>query len=163
MIKSTYQLIIFAFLLGCSNFEFVYNNLSDNNKIKDKTLLAISGDSTEIFYTYAINKIKNNEKNNLYKLSIASTKVVEAVVIEKDATASKFNIKLNVDYKLLNTNKNCLILEKNFITNSTYDSKSAGYSFGTDLSEKEVLTQAIHSNFDEFLLYLKSFDDKLNC
>tara|TARA_B100000029_G_scaffold45051_3_gene41554 strand:- start:1805 stop:2296 length:492 start_codon:yes stop_codon:yes gene_type:complete len=163
MVKFTYQLIIFGFLFGCSNLEFVYNNVSDNNKIKDKTLLAISGDDTEIFYSYAINKIKNNEKNSLYKLSIVSTKTVEAIVVEKDATASKFNIKLNIFYKLLNTDKNCLILEKNFMTNSTYDSKSAGYSFGTDLSEKEVLTQAIHSNFDDFLLYLKGFDDKLNC
>ena len=163
MIKFTCQLIIFTFLLSCSNFEFVYNNVSDNNKIKDKTLLAISGDDTEIVYAYAINKIKNNEKNSLYKLSIVSTKVVEAVVVEKDATASKFNIKLSIFYKLLNTNKNCLILEKNFMTNSTYDSKSAGYSFGTDLSEKGALTRAIHSNFDEFLLYLKGFDDKLNC
>ena len=62
-----------------------------------------------------------------------------------------------------NKNNNCLVLNKSFVTLSTYDSKSEGYSFGSDLSQKEVLTRNIHSNIDEFLAYLIRSNIELNC
>tara|TARA_B100000686_G_scaffold346913_1_gene434503 strand:- start:1665 stop:2156 length:492 start_codon:yes stop_codon:yes gene_type:complete len=163
MKKIILKLVFFTLLVGCSNFEFVYNDASKSNLIKDETLLAISGDETEIIYSYAINKINNKKNDYTYELSIISTKVVEAVVVEKDATASKFNIELTIFYSLENAKNNCMVLEKSFTTNSTFDSKSAGYSFGTDLSEQEVLIQSIHSNIDDFLLHLNGFEDRLNC
>jgi len=157
------KLLVCFLLFSCSGFEFVYNDASDANKIKGKTYLSVSGDDTEIVYAYAINKIQNNENNHKYALSIKSKKIVEAVVIEKDATASKFNIKLDIFYRLLDNINNCVILEKSFITQSTFDSKSAGYSFGTDLSQKEVLERTIHSNIDEFLLFLIRSEKIFNC
>ena len=49
------------------------------------------------------------------------------------------------------TNYNCVIFEKNILTKNLYDAKSAGYSFGTDLAEKELSTKILHSNIDQFL------------
>ena len=63
--------------------------------------------------------------------------MIEAEVIKTDATASKFMIKHDLKYTLNNANKNCLAFEKNISTINSYDAKSAGYSFGTDLVEKE--------------------------
>ena len=163
MIKKLYQLLICVFILSCSNFEFVYKNVPDVNKIEGKTHLIINGDDTEIIYAYAVNKLKNNESDYIYELIIQSKKIIEAVVVEKDATASKFNIKLDFFYSLSNKNNNCLVLNKSFVTLSTYDSKSGGYSFGSDLSQKEVLTRNIHSNIDEFLAYLIRSDTELDC
>lgn len=163
MLKLFYRSLFVFFLAGCSGFEFVYNDSLETNEIKGKTYLSIGGDNTEIIYAYAINKIQNNNTNNKYNLSINSKKTIEAMVVEKDATASKFNIKLNISYILSNNENNCVILEKNLITNSRYASKSAGYSFGTDLSEEESLVRNIHSNIDEFLSYLFRSEINFNC
>ena len=48
-----------------------------------------------------------------------------------------------------NTN-NCLLIDKKITTESFYDAKSSGYSFGTDLAEKELSTKNLHSNIDRF-------------
>ena len=50
--------------------------------------------------------------------------------------------------------KNCIILEKSISTKNLYDAKSEGYSFGTDLAEKELSTKNLHSIIDQFLNHI---------
>ena len=45
----------------------------------------------------------------------------------------------------------------------SYNSKSAGYSFGTDVSKKEISTKAIHSNINKFLENLNTSILNLDC
>jgi hypothetical protein len=96
-------------------------------------------------------------------LSIVSNGVIEAAVIKADATASKFMIKHDLKYKLDNINKKCTVFEKDILTKNSYDAKSAGYSFGTDLAEKELSTKNIHSNIDQFINELSTKFDYLEC
>ena len=60
-----------------------------------------------------------------------------------DATKSQYNIKV--------------LLSTISIENS-YGAKSAGYSFGTDLAEKELTTKALHSNIDSFVPNLMNIE-----
>ena len=58
---------------------------------------------------------------------------------------------------------NKIIFEKDIITINSYDSKSEGYSFGTDIAEEEVSSINIKSNVDEFfnnLNFINDFDCK---
>ena len=98
-----------------------------------------------------LSKIGKTTSNPAYALSIVSSSSIEAVVIEIAAPASKFMIKHDLKYILSNLNKDCVVVEKKISTNSLYDAKSAGYSFGTDLAEKELSTKNLHSNIDQFL------------
>ena len=72
-------------------------------------------------------------------------------------------IKHDLKYTLNNISKNCMILEKNILTKILYDAKSAGYSFGTDLAEKELSTKNLHSNIDQFISELSINNDYLEC
>ena len=103
------------------------------------------------------------ESNPSYILSIVSSGSIEAAVIEVDATASKFIIKHDLKYTLNSVKKNCVIFERNILTNNLFDAKSAGYSFGTDLAEKELSTKNLHSNIDQFLSELSINYNNLNC
>ena len=164
MIKKILFLVSSLFLLTCcSNFEFVYET-SDffEYKIKEKTLLSINGDNKDIITSYFIGKIGEVEDGPAYVLSIRSTSSIEAAVIEIDATASKFLIEHNLEYILKNVAENCIIFEKNILTNTLYDAKSAGYSFGTDLAEKELSEQNLRSNIDQYLDELRKYKD-LKC
>ena len=44
-------------------------------------------------------------------------------------------------YDLYNINKDCKIIELVVSTKDSYDTKSAGYNFGTDISKKETRTK----------------------
>ena len=142
MAKYILLIIIILFVANCENLEFVYKSSKQVNELKKNTSLIISGDDSDEIYGYITGILESpNTENPNYKLLINSTRIEEAQVIEKDATASKFSIKYNIIYNLDNVNKNCKIMEMIITTKDSYDAKSAGYSFGTDLSKKETNTK----------------------
>ena len=108
-------------------------------------------------------KITKSKLNKMIKEEVG--KLTEAPsVIEKDATASKFNIEYKINYYLKNRKeKNCTIISRSIRTNSSYDSKSEGYSFGSDFSEKEVSIKIIHSNIDDFMHDLSILKTNFSC
>jgi len=163
MIKRIFFIIpLMVLIINCSGFTFVYNDVNFD-KIKEKTLFSISGNNRDIINSYLLSKIGRSESNPTYFLSIVSSESIDAAVIEADATASKFMIKHDIKYTLNNINKKCIIFEKNILTNNLYDAKSAGYSFGTDLAEKELSTKNLRSNIDQFLSELSINYNNLKC
>ena len=151
-------------IISCSNLEFVYNSSFQTiNKINENTLLSIGGDNKDIINSYLLSKIGEAGNNPAYALSIVSSGAIEATVIETDATASKFMIKHDLKYTLNDISKNCIAFEKNILTKNLYNAKSAGYSFGTDLAEKELSTKNLHSNIDQFLNELSINYNNLKC
>ena len=165
MVKRIFFLIpLLVLIISCSDFEFVHR--ADNyyiQKFNEKTLFSISGDNKEIINSHLSSKLGEAGSDPAYILSIVSSGSIEATVVKIDATASKFMIKHNLKYTLNNVKKNCVIFEKNILTNNLYDAKSAGYSFGTDLAEKELSTKNLHSNIDQFISELSINYDYLEC
>ena len=106
--KPILLIVVMLFVANCANFELVYKSHKQIEELKDKTDFTVAGDESGEVYSYIINVLgsKNNVNPN-FKLSINSSSVDEAQVIEKDATASKFSITYTVIYNLYNTNKNC--------------------------------------------------------
>ena len=163
MIKRIFFLIpLLVLIISCSGFEFVYT-IDSFDKIKEKIFFSIRGDNKDIINSYLLNKFGKTGSDPVYILYIVSSGSIEAVVIESDATASKFMIKHDLKYKLNNISKKCAVLEKNILTENLYDAKSAGYSFGTDLAEKELYTKNLHSNIDQFINELSINYDYLKC
>ena len=163
MIKRIFFFIpLLVLIISCSGFEFIYN-IASFDKIKEKTLFSISGDDKDVINSYLLSKIGKAESNPAYALSIVSSGSIEATVIDVDATASKFMIKHDLKYTLNNISKNCIVFEKNILTKILYDAKSAGYSFGTDLAEKELSEKNLYSNIDQFLSELSINYDYLKC
>ena len=154
-----------SIFISCSNFEFVYDYPSSIKNLQNKTLLSLAGDDTDIINSYLLSKLRPlSEKTEYdYILIIYSEKNITASIIEKDATASKFNIEYKINYYLKNRKENCTIITKSIKTNSTYDSKSEGYSFGSDLSESEASTINVHSNIDNFMNDLSVLKTDFSC
>ena len=164
VIKNIIILFFSCFVISCSNLEFVYDYSKGLNNLNKKTSLTIEGDSANIINAYISSKIITKDYNKAqYLLRIISEKTSEASVIEKDATASKYNIKYEVDYIFKNIKEKCIIVREKIITEDTYDSKSAGYSFGSDLSEKSVSTNILQSNIDMFLNNTVLSIDSFSC
>ena len=84
---------LFLFVLNCGGFEFVYKTNINDFLIKDLTDLSVSGDNASDVYGILNNKMGDKEDNfPNFKLLVKSIKDETAVVVKKDATASKYNI-----------------------------------------------------------------------
>lgn len=163
MKKILFILTIFLFLNNCGGFEFVYNTSDNELLLKDTTRIIVDGDEAYRVFILLNDRIGYNEDSPKYKLLVNSIQTETAATIDKDATASKFIIKYLISYDLYNLNKNCKILNKKITTYSTYNAKSAGYSFGTSFSQKESITQNINKNITEFISFIKTFAKINNC
>ena len=163
LVKKILFIFFCIMVVNCSGFEFVYKSAPDALAIKNKTSLVASGDDSEILNNYFISKIGYPNNIAEFQIFAHSTKKIDASVLEKDATASKFTISYLVNYRFENTKENCSIYSTSITNQGSYDSKSAGYSFGTDLSEKEVSEKIIQSNINQFLNSVNSSAINLNC
>ena len=150
MKKNLFVFIILLIISNCAGFEFAYNTNENTFLIKNNTNINVDGEDAHQIYSLLKTKIGDTKDNPKYKLLVKSLKTETASVINKDATASKFIIEFIINYDLYNLYKSCNVLNKEITTSSSYNSKSAGYSFGTSLSEKQSTTLNINKNINEF-------------
>lgn len=164
MKKTSFILIFFLILNSCGSWDYVYKTNKKDFLIKDKTDINIDGDDSDRIHLLLRNIIGENENDfPKYRLLARSIKTETAEAINKDATASKFNIQYSINYILYNLYKNCKIFNKNITTYSTYNVKSAGYSFGTDLSKEESIAQNIEKNIYKFIASLNQLSQRDKC
>ena len=163
MKKTVFILTIVLILNNCGGFEFVYKTNKNDFLIKNTININVDGDDADQVYASLRDMVGDKEDNPKYKLLVNSLKNESAAVINKDATASKFKIKYLINYDLYNLYKNCKVFNKEITTVSTYNTKAAGYSFGTDLSQKESALQNINNNINEFISSLNQLLDIDSC
>ena len=142
-------LFILIFLLGCANLEFVYEK-KDKNILKNSTSLILVGDQKDIVYSKLFSIIGQNIEK-IYILEVNVKEIISKEVIGSDSATSKYNVSHTINYKLTKTKKNCSLLEKKITTTDNYNSKSAGYNFGTDVSKTKTIENNIINNIENFL------------
>jgi len=159
------SLILFLLLLILNNcgFEFAYKTNKGSFLVSNDTAMEVSGDDASQLRVALTNILGDASNSSKYKLRANSTKTESAVSIKKDATASSFKIIYKISYELINLHKNCKIANKTITTESSYNSKSEGYSFSTDLSQKESIEKNINKNINTFLSHLDSSGENIDC
>ena len=140
---------ILFFLFGCTNLEFVYEK-KDKNLLKNSTSLILMGDQKDIVYSQLFNLIGRNIEK-IYILEVDVKEIISKEVIGSDSATSKYNVSHAINYKLTKAKNNCSLLEKKITTTNNYNSKSAGYNFGTDVSKTKTIENNIIHNIENFL------------
>ncbi len=164
MKKNLFLLGLLLILSSCEGLEFVYKTNIDAFFIKNNAEIVVEGDSASQIHAGLRSAIGTNKDDfPKYKIFASSIKTEIAEVIKKDATASKFNIKYLISYDIYNLYKGCRLYLKEISTVSSYNVKSAGYSFGTDLSEKESITNNIDKNISKFIYFLNEIKNVNSC
>ena len=148
---------LLLFLTNCAELEFVYKK-KDSNILEKNTILQVVGDDRDNIYDILLNYLSppNNPK---YKIIVDSSRTDTATVVDTDATASKFSVKYSLLYDFYNLEKKCTVVNKTIVTEDSYDAKSAGYSFGTDLSKQETAIRSLEKNISIFFNDLNKIDN----
>ena len=163
-LKKIFFYTLLIYIVGCSDLRFVYDDSHKNLKdLFENTLVSISGDDSETIRIYIQGKLGAPINRPTYQLIVSSKKEITAAVLDKDATASKIQIKNTSYYSLSNIKKSCVILNKEIETITSYNTKSEGYSFGSDFSENELLEKNLYSNIDMFFDSVILSSINLNC
>ena len=154
-------LFILFFLVGCSNLEFIYDRYYENI-LKDSTSLTLTGDQKNIAYSQLVSLIGKNVED-VYALEVRVKEIISKEVVDSDSTTSKYNVSHTIRYSLIKTKNECSLLEKKITTTSNYNSKSAGYNFGTDVSKTKTIEDNILSNIEIFLKTASALPDTELC
>ena len=142
-------ILMLFFLFSCTNLEFVYEK-KDKNFLKNSTSLDLQGDRESILYSQLVDLIGNDvERKYILKANIKET--ISKEVINSDSTTSKYTVSHTINYTLIGVGKKCSLLEKKITTTNNYNSKSAGYNFGTDISKTKTIENNIVANIESFL------------
>ena len=64
---------------------------------------------------------------------------------------------------LIKNDTGCKIYKDRIITSGNYNSKSAGYNFGTDASVKTTIDKNIKTNINKFFVRLRNTNPNLDC
>ena len=148
-----FLIALVALMVGCQGFDFVYDKPPTIKLLENNTDVIVSGDDSSIIKSQLNNIIGKPKSNSDFELLIASTKTSKNIVIKDNQTASQIEIHHILNYILQEKQKNgenCIILETKISSNLVYNLKSSGYSFGTDSTKKESLSDNVEKNIDDF-------------
>ena len=149
-------------LYSCSNFEFVYNNDAQNSGLSVAEIF-VSGSGNNIIKKILSNRFLSDEGTANYKLSVSSKMETNSVVIENDQTASTVEIKYTLEYILFDYKKDCVVINENITSLSTYNSRAESYNFGSDLSKEQVNQEVIRDNINKFAYQINTQGNNLGC
>ena len=152
---------LLLFVFGCSNLEFVYEK-NDGNFLKNSTSLEVIGDQKNILYSQMINLI-GNDVNRAYILEAKIKEVISKEVVGSDSATSKYTVSHTINYNLIQVRNKCSLLMKKITTTSSYNSKSAGYNFATDISKLKTLENNIINNIESFLKTVSTLSNSKLC
>ena len=148
--------VFFVFIISCSPVEFVYDGNRNIAEYKNNTKIVSLGGNNEHLISYLVQKIKNNENNSKYLINLSAQHFETVTATNQDQSASSYYINDIVKYELINSFDECVMYVDTIETGFSYNTKSEGYSFGTDKSIEKNKKQNLEQNAEIFLKKISS-------
>ncbi len=131
-----FLMVFVTLIVSCQGFEFVYDKSPVIKLLENNAQVIISGDDISIIKSQLNNFVGTSTSSAKFILLVSSSKISSNVVIKDNQTVSQIEINHILNYSLQKKDGGCVITEAKISTVSSYNLKSSGYSFGTDLAKK---------------------------
>jgi len=162
-VKLLSAFLFFISLTACSSVEFVYNNKNNISKYKKNTTIVALDNQSEYLISYLSKKLENTKESNEYTLNISSQLIESMTSTNQDQSAASYYINSIVKYELINNFENCTVYLDTIETGFSYNTKSEGYSFGTERSIEKNTKQNLEQNAEVFLKQISSLSNNKGC
>jgi hypothetical protein len=150
MIKKYIAYSLLFFIFSCSNVEFVLQQNTQTNPLKDKTMLLIDKNTEERFARRLYSLFGNNEKYD-YILKTKFLEKKENRIVKNNQVAEKIEYSLKVNYDLFYKTMECKVFNKIIISKFSFTPKSSGYNFGSDRSFDKLYNSSVDQNIKSFI------------
>ena len=152
--KKLFCLIIFLFILSCSNIEFIYSdNTNLVNPLYNKTKVTTSG-SDLVFMNSYLPMLFGENKNDEFILLINVEEEKTKRSVETNQATSNLRYELRFNYTLISNKKDCTVFTKEILSSFSIVPKSAGYNYGADASLEKKYELIISDNLNQFISFL---------
>ena len=158
-----FLIVLVALTVGCQGIEFIYDKSPTIKLLENDTQVIVSGDDISIIKSQLNNIVATSASDGKFKLLVTSSKTSTNAVIKDNQTVSQIGINHILNYNLQKKDEGCIISEKKISSDSVYNLKSSGYSFGTDLEKKETVYNNIEKNINDFFQFLNNNHSNLDC
>ncbi len=152
--KRLFIIVCLFVIASCSDIEFVYDDKKNLiNPLYEKTEVKTSGVNLAFITSYMPMFFGEN-KENKFKLVINIEEQKTKRSVEINQATSNLRYELRFFYSLFLNKKNCVIYEKEILSQFSVIPKSAGYNYGSDSSIDKKYELAISQNLDQFVSIL---------
>ena len=143
-------LISFFFLFSCSGLEFVLQDDSEINLLKNKSSFVIINKDENNFKKQLIDSFGKSDKPK-YEVKIELSEKETNMAVSNDKKTTKKKHDIIVQYVVFSVIKNCNIINTVNTSSFYFVPKAFGYNFGSDRSLKRLYENAYVENIQTFI------------
>ena len=158
-----FLLSLVALIVSCRGFEFAYDTSPTIKLLENNAYVAVSGDDVDIIISQLNSIVGTSTSAGEFALMVTSSKTSNNIVIKDNQTVSQIEIRHILNYNLQKKSGDCIITKAKISTSSTYNLKSSGYRFGTDLAKIETAHDNVEKNINDFFQFINNNHSNLDC
>jgi len=153
--------VVFS-LLSCTNINFLLDENSGTNFLKNKTSVYISGWDNPVLKESFFLKLGEASDNRFLLTADAIQKQTKRSV-DENQVAKKIDYKIIINYSLSDVEKKCSNISNNQTSSFSFTPKSSGYNFASDVLFENLLKEAVLENVNSFMQFANNALLSQNC
>jgi len=155
--------VFVLFSLGsCTNINFLLDENSGTNFLKNKTSVYISGWDNAVLKEAFFLRLGEASGNRFFLTAEATQKQTKRSV-DENQVAKKIDYKIIINYNLSDIEDKCSNVLNSQTSDFSFTPKSSGYNFASDVLFENLLRDAVLKNLDSFLDFANSVLQSQNC
>ena len=155
--------VFVLFSLGsCTNINFLLDENSGTNFLKNKTSVYISGWDNAVLKEAFFLRLGEASGNRFFLTAEATQKQTKRSV-DENQVAKKIDYKIVINYSLSDTEKKCANVLNAQTSSFSFTPKSSGYNFASDVLFENLLKEAVLENVSGFIDFANSALQSQNC
>ena len=154
--------IILFSLASCTNINFLLDESTGSDFLKNKTEIYLSGWDNPVLKEVFFLKL-GEASDNRFLLTAEVTQKQTKRSVDENQVAKKIDYKVIINYSLSDIEKKCINISKNETSSFSFTPKSSGYNFASDVLFENLLKEAVFENVDGFMDFANSELQSQNC
>ena len=154
--------IIFFSLASCTNINFLLDEKTGANFLKNKTAVYMSGWDNPVLKEAFFLKF-GEASDNRFLLTAEATKKQTKRSVDENQVAKKIDYKIIINYSLSDIKKKCSNVSNIQTSSFSFTPKSSGYNFASDVLFENLLKEAVLENVEDFMDFANSTLQSQNC
>ena len=154
--------IILLSLASCTNINFLLDENTGANLLKNKTAVYMSGwDSPILKEAFFLGL--GESSNNRFLLTAEAIQKQTKRSVGVNQVAKKIDYKIIINYDLSDIEDKCSNILNSQTSDFSFTPKSSGYNFASDVLFENLLREAVLKNLDSFVNFANSALQSQNC
>ena len=156
------SIVIFFSLASCTNINFLLDEKTGANFLKNKTAVYMSGWDNPVLKEAFFLKL-GEASDNRFLLTAEVVQEQTKRSVDENQVAKKIDYKIIINYSLSDVEKKCSNISNNQTSSFSFTPKSSGYNFASDVLFENLLKEAVLENVNSFMQFANNALLSQNC